>query len=216
MQKPDYYFTIGHFAQVKNTIQKSRFIASIREIGIEHDGRTFLKAMIQQFPDATHHCWAYRLGIGSEELSQYSDAGEPSNSAGLPILQAIRQAGITNVMIVVCRYFGGIKLGISGLIKAYRMTALMALRSAGKIRKYPLREMILTDIDYPVLGTVLQLIETQKGRIGDIQYGEKVKIILYLSDSLQEWMAEVLQNVTQGKALIRIGGIHWYPDERKV
>lgn len=216
MPNTNHYFTINHSAQLKNTIQRSRFVASIREIENELNGRVFLKEVIQQFPGATHHCWAYRLGKGSEEVVQYSDAGEPSNSAGPPILQAIRQAGVTNVMVVVCRYFGGIKLGISGLIQAYRTTALTVLQLAGKVRKYPLREIVLTNVDYPFLGAVLQLIEIHKGRIDAIQYGEKVKIILYLSDSLQEWIAEMLQNITQGKAQIQIGDIRWYPDERKL
>lgn len=211
-----YYYTISHAIQVKNTVNKSRFIASAQEIEDGYNARKFLKSTVKQFPDATHHCWAYRLGVGSEELSQYSDAGEPANSAGPPILQAIKQAKITNVMLVVSRYFGGIKLGVSGLVRAYRMTALMGLQSAGKIKKYPLREFILEGIEYPVLGTILQLIESQNGRIGDIQYGEKVKIITCLPDTLQEWITKMMNDTTQGKADIQIGKIYWYQDDKEV
>lgn len=205
-----YYQTVNHPVQIKNTINKSRFIASVQEIRNEEETREFLKRIIQQFPDATHHCWAYRYGFGKEEAFQYSDAGEPANAAGPPILQAINQKNITNVMAVVTRYFGGIKLGISGLIRAYRNTALMGLQAAGRITKYPLREFILEDIEYQALGVILQSIESRAGRIDDINYGEKVKITTCLPDTFQEWITEMVKNVTQGKACIRLGEIRWY------
>ena len=205
-----YHQTINNSIQIKNTINKSRFIASVQEIKDEYEARIFLKLISQQFPDATHHCWAYQFGVGDQTISQYSDGGEPANSAGPPILQAIKRKKITNVMIVISRYFGGIKLGISGLIRAYRDTALKALQAAGKVRKFPLRKYIIEDVEYQTLGNILQSIESQAGRIDDIQYGEKIKIKVYLPDKLQEWITQVVNNITKGEARIRFGGIRWY------
>ena len=205
-----YYQTVNHPVQIKNTINKSRFIASVQEIRNEEESREFLKRIIQQFPDANHHCWAYQYGVGKEEVFQYSDSGEPANAAGPPILQAIKREKITNVAVIVSRYFGGIKLGIGGLTQAYRNTTLAGLRAAGKIRKFPLREFILEGIEYQALGAILQSIESQSGRIDDIHYGEKVKIITCLPDTFQGWIIRMVKNATQGKASIRLGEIRWY------
>jgi len=204
------YQTVSQFIQIKNTISKSRFIASVQEVKNENEARIFLKSIVQQFPDATHHCWAYQFGVGKKGVIQYSDSGEPANSAGPPILQAIKREKITNVMVIVSRYFGGIKLGISGLIRAYRDIALEGLKAAGKTMKFPLREFILEDIEYQTLGAILKSIESRSGRIEDIFYGEKVKIIACFPDTLQEWITQTVKNATQGKACVRLGELLWY------
>jgi len=176
MEKIISYQTVERSIMNKKTVNKSRFIALIREVHDQQEAKIFLRSVIQQYPDATHHCWAYRIGVGKKETDQFSDAGEPANSAGPPILQAIRSENITNTMVIVVRYFGNRKLGIGKLIKAYRETALEVLQAAGKVSKFPLREFTLEDIQYPSLGALLQSIESREGRIIDIQYGKKVKI----------------------------------------
>jgi len=205
-----YQQTIEMPVQIKNIIKKSRFIATVKEVEKEDEIKQFLKEITQEFPDANHHCWAYQIGYTNRSLSHYSDGGEPANSAGPPILQAIRKEMVTNVMVIVTRYFGGIKLGISGLIKAYRETALIGIQSAGKIKKYPLREYIFENIDYQVLGNIIQLIESQSGRIEKIDYREKVKIMVLLPDNLKEWLVSNLYNFSQGNIHINQGEIHWF------
>jgi len=202
--------TVDKFTQIKNTIKKSRFIASVKEIKNETEARAFIKEISQQFPDATHHCWAYQCGKGKENISQFSDGGEPANSAGVPILQAIKREKVTNVMVIVSRYFGGIKLGISGLIRAYRDTALKGLKEAGRVKKYALCEYIIENIQYHSLGNILQAIESQNGRIDNIEYGKEVKITAYISEDLQDWITKLVKNATQGKGNIKIGSIRWY------
>jgi putative IMPACT (imprinted ancient) family translation regulator len=113
-------------------------------------------------------------------------------------------------MVVISRYFGGIKLGISGLIRAYRDTALKGLQAAGKIKKFPLRKYIIENVEYQILGSILQSIESQDGVIDDIQYGEKIKIKVYLPDKLREWITQTVKNITKGEAHIRFGEIRWY------
>lgn len=210
MHVTGFYWTIKNTVQIKNTIKKSRFISSVQEIEDEQGTRIFLKTISQQFPDASHHCWAYQYGIGHDVTSQYSDGGEPANSAGPPILQAIKKEEINNVMVIVTRYFGGIKLGISGLIRAYRDSALKGLREAGKIKKIPLRSYIIENVNYPVLGNILQSIESQSGIIENIEYGEKVRIEMFLPDRLQDWVMQMVKNVSKGEASICINEIKWY------
>lgn len=205
----DSYMTVKEFSQTKNVINKSRFIASVCSVDHEAESKQFLRQIILQFPDANHHCWAYRIRNGDEEKIQYSDGGEPANSAGPPILRAIQQEDLTNVMVIVSRYFGGIKLGISGLIQAYRETALEGLRGTEKVQKRPLREYIIFNINYQALGAILQSLESQNGQIDSIQYGEKVKIIALFPEKLGDWLNNTVKNLTKGQSAVQTGTIHW-------
>jgi len=93
MTNKNNYTTISHNIQVKNTIKKSRFYASVKELKKEEEIREFLKELKEQFPDASHHCWAYKIGINEQQIRQYSDAGEPANSAGPPICRLLSRRG---------------------------------------------------------------------------------------------------------------------------
>jgi uncharacterized YigZ family protein len=210
MDTSDYHQTISKTSETKKTIKKSRFIASIKEIENEEEAKLFLKSITQRYPDATHHCWAYKYGLGEDAVLQYSDGGEPANSAGPPILQAIKKEKITNVMVVVSRYFGGTKLGISGLIQAYRDSALRGLQVAGKVKKISLREFIIENIEYQTLGNILQSIESQSGRIDGIIYGERIKINAYLPDKYQKWITQVVKSASRGRGKVKLGKLRWY------
>ena len=204
------YVTINHSVQVKNTVKKSRFYSSVKEMEKEEEIREFLKELKEQFPDASHHCWAYKVGIDEQQIKQYSDAGEPANSAGLPILQAIEREGLTNVMVIVTRYFGGVKLGIGGLIRAYRESALQGLKSAGRMEKFSLREFIIREIKHKELGPIIQAIESREGRIANISYNGKIIINAYLPDSLQDWLNDMVKNISHGMVTVKIGQVKWY------
>jgi len=210
MTNKNNYMTVSHEVQVKNTVKKSRFYSSVKEIEKEEGIREFLKELKKQFPDASHHCWAYKIGINEQQIKQYSDAGEPANSAGPPILQAIEHEGLTNVMVIVTRYFGGIKLGIGGLIRAYRESALQGLRSAGRVEKFALREFILRGINYEELGPIIQAIESREGRIANIKYDENITVIAHLPESMQEWLNNMAKNVSHGRVTIKYGKVKWY------
>jgi len=210
MTNKNNYTTINQNVQVKNTIKKSRFYTSVKELKKEEEIKEFLKELKEQFPDTSHHCWAYKIGINEQQIKQYSDAGEPANSAGPPILQAIEQEGLTNVMVIVTRYFGGIKLGISGLIRAFRESALQGLQFAGRAEKFALREFILQGINYKELGPVIQAIESRKGRIANISYDEKITVITHLPESKQRWLNDMVKNVSHGRVTIKAGQVKWY------
>jgi len=125
------YLTLAKEAKVRKVVERSVFIAHARPVADEAAAREFLAAVRAAVPEATHHCYAYRLGTEKTEVAHYSDDGEPSGSAGRPILAALRAAGVTNAMVVVARIFGGKKLGIPGLIEAYRQAAAEAIAAAG-------------------------------------------------------------------------------------
>ncbi len=201
--------TVDHSIKFEHNIKKSHFIALIQGIESESEVRSFLKLVQNQYPDATHHCWAYHLVYQDEEREQFSDGGELSHCAGLPILQAIKQEGVSNVLVVVVRYFGGIKLGRSGLIKAYRDTARMGLQQAGKKKKYAFQEFMIEEIPYNSLGAILQAVESASGKIDDLKYGEKVNLVALLPGEKLEWLQGLVNNTTQGQALIRTGKRRW-------
>ncbi|MEA2021676.1 MAG: YigZ family protein [Candidatus Caldatribacteriota bacterium] len=210
MTNKNNFMTISHEVQVKNAVKKSRFYSSVKEIEKEEGIREFLKELKKQFPDASHHCWAYKIGINEQQIKQYSDAGEPANSAGPPILQAIEHEGLTNVMVIVTRYFGGIKLGIGGLIRAYRESALQGLQSAGRVEKFALREFTLQGINYDELGPIIQAIESREGRIANIKYDKNITIITHLSESMQKWLSNMAKNFSHGRVTIKFGKVKWY------
>lgn len=108
------------------TIKRSRFIGSVRSVLNAEQVQLRLKTITEKYPKATHYCWAYRFGAGNSLIEHCSDAGEPAGTAGRPILGAIKRAALENTLIVVTRYFGGVKLGVRGLINAYSDTAQLA------------------------------------------------------------------------------------------
>jgi len=123
-------------------VKRSRFIGSSRRCESEEEAKSFIKNVSQEHSSASHSCWAYRISLPGKEVANYSDAGEPHGSAGQPILGAIDSLELTNVVVVVTRYFGGVKLGIRGLIDAYGGTALESLKAAKPVTFRPGIELI--------------------------------------------------------------------------
>lgn len=126
----DRYFTIAGAGSSQTKEKMSRFLAFARPVATADEARALVKAYQNEYHDARHVCWAYMLGPDRAEW-QLNDNGEPSGTAGKPILGQINSKGLTDVLVVVVRYFGGIKLGTPGLIAAYREAARTALEDAG-------------------------------------------------------------------------------------
>ena len=114
------------------TEKRSRFIGSVRLALSPEAAAEEIKKISELYPKANHHCWGYAIGT-NPPLEHYSDAGEPSGTAGRPILGAIKRHELTNTLVVVTRYFGGVKLGVRGLIEAYRAAAELAIERAGVV-----------------------------------------------------------------------------------
>lgn len=114
----------------------SKFISLLFPVASLDEAEEIRKKTAKEFYDATHHCYAIRIGLGKELIEKFSDAGEPSHTAGEPILNALRQKNLTNVLCIVVRYYGGTKLGTGGLIRAYSQSAVLAIDSAKLQEKY--------------------------------------------------------------------------------
>jgi uncharacterized YigZ family protein len=157
----------------------SRFLAFVYPVQNEAVAKSLLAQLKQQYPDATHHCYALVLGSDSA-YKKASDDGEPSNSAGQPILRAILSAGLTHVLVVVIRYFGGTQLGIPGLIKAYGDSAKMALDAAGKQEQF-IRLPVELTTDASAVQTLYRLLQGLEAEMAAPHYsGEQVKLLVHI------------------------------------
>lgn len=141
------YIVPAREGEGKLTEKMSRFLAFLHPVDNADDARALVKTYQNRYHDARHVCWAYMLGAQRDEW-QLNDNGEPSGTAGKPILGQINSAGLTNVIILVVRYFGGIKLGTSGLIAAYREAARLAVEDAGTRVCY---RMVTLGVTFPYL-----------------------------------------------------------------
>ncbi|MCH5585284.1 YigZ family protein [Shimazuella sp. AN120528] len=140
--------TIGEFGKTEITIQKSRFICQAKRVETEEEANQFLTTIRKKYWDATHNCYAY---IVTDQIQKSSDDGEPAGTAGRPILEVIHNKRLTYTAIVVTRYYGGIKLGTGGLVRAYSQGATAAIEAAGIALRSWYQQLILT-FDYSFLG----------------------------------------------------------------
>jgi len=157
---PDFYFTIEKPSVAEYKDRGSRFIGYVYNIETINDFKERLADIKKEHPKATHHCFAYRLGLDKNNF-RVSDNGEPSGTAGRPILGQIDSKGLTNVVVFVVRYFGGSLLGVPGLINAYKTAAALAIQTTPVIQK-PVTVNYNLQFDYTQLNTMLAIIKQNK------------------------------------------------------
>jgi len=155
--------------QVIYRVKDSKFYGNISRVSSEDEVKQYIDNIKKRYYDATHHVTAFKLGSGDNPLKYYNDDGEPAGSSGPPVLQAIEGEGLTNTVIVVTRYFGGTKLGIGGLIRAYGETARLVIKEAGRKRLSLFYRVVISG-KYEQIGTILGQIETNRGRILSTDY----------------------------------------------
>lgn len=170
----------------------SRFLAYLEPVASLSQIEERLGALEQRHRDASHHCWAWRLGSPPRERS--SDAGEPHGTAGMPILQSLRGADLSDVLVVVVRWFGGTKLGKGGLARAYGGAAREALAEVPTVERVPVTRLRL-EVEYPALGGVERLVHPPGVEIEQSEYGERVALVLRVQRpqlaTLQERLASL-------------------------
>lgn len=161
-------------------IQKSKFITHLKHVDSETEARAFIAAQKKRYYDARHNCSAYCLGeeTGSQ-LQKSNDDGEPGGTAGAPMLEAIKQRNLTDIVVVVTRYFGGIKLGAGGLVRAYSHATVLGLDAATVIEMQPFQEISVT-LDYDLLATVQNWARRESVRMSELVYAENVTLPLLL------------------------------------
>jgi len=197
----DEFSTVKSPARAETRVRGSRFIARLAQVRTEPAAREFIDRIARQDHDASHHCYAYRLGLGRETVARSSDAGEPSGTAGRPILESITSRGLSDVVVVVTRYFGGVRLGTGGLGRAYRECAGKALDAADTVRKVLTHEWRLR-FPYPLAGEVGAVLQRYLARIVDQQYGEEVVLTVTVRQGRAEALREALREA--GRGLIEV------------
>ena len=196
------YKTTAENGTASYEIQKSRFIAYTSHVETEAEARDFVTAIKKKHFDARHNCSAWILGADSSQQKS-NDDGEPGGTAGNPILEAIKQHGLTNVVVVVTRYFGGIKLGAGGLIRAYSHTASLGLEATPCLEVKPFC-LMEAEMDYSLLGTVENWIRNEELRTGETAYLDKVTVRLLVEPADCEAISTELTNLTAAQCKITI------------
>lgn len=196
------YKTTAENGTASYEIQKSRFIAYTSHVETEAEARDFVTAIKKKHFDARHNCSAWILGADSSQQKS-NDDGEPGGTAGNPILEAIKQHGLTNVVVVVTRYFGGIKLGAGGLIRAYSHTASLGLEATPCLEVKPFC-LMEAEMDYSLLGTVENWIRNKELRTGETAYLDKVTVRLLVEPADCEAISTELTNLTAAQCKITI------------
>ena len=196
------YKTTAENGTASYEIQKSRFIAYTSHVETEAEARDFVTAIKKKHFDARHNCSAWVLGADSSQQKS-NDDGEPGGTAGNPILESIKQHGLTNVVVVVTRYFGGIKLGAGGLIRAYSHTATLGLEATPCLEVKPFC-LLEAEMDYSLLGTVENWIRNEELRTGETAYLDKVTVRLLVEPADCEAISTELTNLTAAQCKITI------------
>ena len=173
-------------------IKKSVFIAHVKHVETEESARNFVQEIKKKYFDATHNCSAWILGeTGDKQKS--NDDGEPGGTAGNPILDAIKKNELTNIAVVVTRYFGGIKLGAGGLIRAYSHTAALGI-DASKIVQMTTFKKISVTIEYPLLAQVENFLRNKNIRVENSEYAVDVTINILLEPAeVENFLADLTE-----------------------
>lgn len=199
----DSYLSVRKEVRRRLAVGKCRFIATLSPVANEEEARRFIERIKIEFSDATHNTFAYRVGFKRNLLERCSDDREPVGTAGPPILTALRKAELTDTAMVVTRYFGGVKLGVGGLIRAYRAAAEEGLKAASTVRRVCM-ERLKARLPYENLGAATKLISSQKGKIISIEYGEDVVIDFHLRSRNKDAFRRALHDVTRGRGYLLI------------
>lgn len=166
------FLTIAKDTAFELVIKKSRFICSLKRVNIEPAAQEFIKEIQAQNKKANHNCFAYMIG-DNDQVQRESDNGEPSGTAGVPILESLQLAKLHNVVAVVTRYFGGIKLGAGGLIRAYSNVTTKAIHQAGLVQRIQQATLNIT-VSYRQHDLLLYYLKEKQLEIANEQYGANV------------------------------------------
>ena len=184
-------------------VKKSKFIAMASFANSRESAMAVLDEVKQRYPDARHHCWAYIFGPPSSPVSAaMADDGEPSGTAGKPILNVLQHKNIGDVMIVVTRYFGGIKLGAGGLVRAYSASAQQAIEQL-TVREEVTLHMLTVDVDFKHEQFVRHLVQQVSGNIADCRYAQQVSIDIQIPvthvEEIKQQLAPIVNQDIEGQ-----------------
>ena len=183
--------------------RKSEFIGSITPVKTEEEAIAFVNGVKKQYADAKHNVYAYLLR--ENNVTRFSDDGEPHGTAGLPVLDVLRKEGVTDVAVVVTRYFGGILLGTGGLVRAYSQAAKMALDAAGKSTMEKLLVFSLR-VNYSDLQKIEPILENYTMIRLDTAYADDVRLSAAMREGEYPALEKALTERTNGRAMLKLEG----------
>ncbi len=201
--EPILYTTLAQEGEAEFEERRSVFIGHAAHVTSEEEAMAFIKRIQKQYTDATHNVWAYRIsnGTSNEIAARYSDDGEPQGSSGMPTLEAIRKKGVFDAVVVTTRYFGGILLGVGGLVRAYSHAAAIALDAAGIITYEKYREFLL-ETNYSDYQLVLRELPAFGVITDDSEFGAAVTLTLAVKMTRYQALADRLSELTAGRCFL--------------
>ncbi|MCM3238385.1 YigZ family protein [Heyndrickxia oleronia] len=197
------YFTVKGDGEHEIIIQKSRFIAHIHRATTEEEALHFIQEIKKKHWNATHNCSAYMIGQ-QNQIQKANDDGEPTGTAGIPMLEVLKKRDLKDTVVVVTRYFGGIKLGAGGLIRAYGKSTSEGINATGIVERKRMT-IITTKIDYTWLGKIENELRSSIYQIKDIHYLDHVEIETYVEEDDHETFINWITELTNGQATITVG-----------
>lgn len=202
------YFTVKNEAVAEFEEKKSVFIGHVKRVHTEEEAKEFINKVKGQHKEARHNVYAYAIGV-NKGIQRYSDDGEPQGTGGIPVLEVLKKSDLTDIVVVVTRYFGGILLGTGGLARAYSKGASLAIGESGVVEKVlgvPLR----ITIDYELLGKIQYVCSTNQWHIEDTIYTDKVEILMYCESTMIKEISDTLTENTNGKLVISEGDEEYF------
>ncbi|MDN3253304.1 YigZ family protein [Streptomyces mutabilis] len=200
----DEYRTVARAGVHETEINRSRFLCALAPAATEQEAQEFIAGVRKEHADATHNCWAYVIGADAA-VQKASDDGEPGGTAGVPMLQMLLRRDMRYVVAVVTRYYGGVKLGAGGLIRAYGGAVGEALDDLGTLTRRRFRLATVT-VDHQRAGKLQNDLRTAGRAVRDVRYAESVTIEIGLPegdvDAFRAWLADA----TAGSAGFELGG----------
>ena len=201
------YFIPAGAGEAEFVEKRSSFLGHVRYVETEDEAKAFVTEMKKKFYDARHNCWCYIIKDGAV---RYSDDGEPQGTAGIPMLEVLKREGVTNVVCVVTRYFGGVLLGTGGLLRAYTKSAKDALNAAGicVVRRWVRAEIACS---YAMLERLKTECTAIGGVVADIEYSADVCLKLLLPEDKADAFSQRTADVTAGASELEITGEEFKP-----
>lgn len=194
------YYTVKGPGENEIVIERSRFIAHVARAETEEDAQAFIADIKKKHWDATHNCSAYMIGENNL-IQKANDDGEPSGTAGVPMLEVLKKRDLKDTVVVVTRYFGGIKLGAGGLIRAYGKSTSEGLNATGVVERKLMRIM-KTKIDYTRLGKVENEIRSSHYQLKEIHYLDAVEVEVYVEEAAKDDFTSWMTELTNGQGEI--------------
>ena len=200
----DQFHTIKESFEIEiDKIKGSRFISRIIPVATRDEAESELERIKKRFYDANHNCFGYKVGLGIDEVTRYSDDGEPSGTAGRPIFSVIEGSDLTDILVISTRYFGGTKLGTGGLIKAYTESAKAAIEGCEK-RTVEIYSEIAFSYDYDSTSLVMSMISNYEIKILKEEFGNSVSVRCRINRAFVEKFSEELFDKSNGQIEVKL------------